>query len=210
MIANSITLSRLFILYLVLYLVSYDSFAWHIYALLLTILLIALDGIDGMVARHFHTESEFGSVFDIVIDRIVENCFWIFFAVRGVIPVVIPIIVISRGLFTDGIRSVALAHGMTAFGEKSMQSTKLGKFLVTSKFSRGLYGTVKVISFLLLIMLDALNLSDIGNLIKPEYHEPIRIISAFAICLTVALCIIRGLPVIIESKRLIFTRRLDE
>jgi len=210
MFANLITLSRLILLYMILYMISCNILAWHMYAVLFTIVLIVLDGVDGIVARHCHTESEFGSVFDIVIDRIVENCFWIFFAVRGVVPAAIPIIVLSRGLFTDGIRSVALAHGMTAFGERSMQSTQLGKLLVTSHFSRGLYGTLKVFSFLFLIIMDAQKLPEARDTMLLQFHGLIRLAGEGTIYLTVALCIIRGLPVIMESRRLILGNENDD
>lgn len=210
MIANCVTLSRLFLLYMILYMISCNIFTWHMYALFLTLVLIILDGVDGIVARHLHEESEFGGVFDIVIDRIVENCFWVFFAARGVIPVVIPIVVVSRGLFTDGIRSVALAQGMTAFGERSMQSSKLGRYLVTSRFSRGFYGFMKILSFLILIILDALKLPISGNITYLDYYSVIRATGICIVYVTVALCIIRALPVIVESRRLMFPAKIDE
>jgi len=86
LLANLITLSRVFLLIVVFFCLSLEGLYSHIGALFLTIFLIALDGVDGMVARYLHQESEFGSIFDIVVDRIVENCFWIFFATRGISP----------------------------------------------------------------------------------------------------------------------------
>lgn len=50
---------------------------------LVTIALIfILDAVDGYVARRSHTTSVFGAVFDIAADRIIENVFWIYFAVN--------------------------------------------------------------------------------------------------------------------------------
>ncbi|WP_306534000.1 CDP-alcohol phosphatidyltransferase family protein [Geobacter sp.] len=210
MIANIITLSRLVLLYVTLYIVSLNSLSLHIWALLLTFVLMVFDALDGMAARHFNVESEFGSVFDIVMDRIVESCYWIFFATRGVIPVAIPIIIISRGFVTDGIRSVALAQGMTAFGERSMQKTRLGRFIVTSRLSRGMINFLKILSFLMLILLDALNLPNAGGLINPDYHTSLRGIGIWTVYVTVAFCVIRGLPVIYESQNLIFPKENNE
>lgn len=210
MIANIITLSRLVLLYVTLYIVSLNSLSLHIWALLLTFVIMVLDALDGMAARHFNVESEFGSVFDIVMDRIVESCYWIFFATRGVIPVVIPIIIISRGFLTDGIRSVALAQGMTAFGERSMQKTTLGKFIVASRFSRGLVNLLKILSFIMLIVLDALNLPSAGVLINSDYYTLLREIGIWTVYVTVAFCVIRGLPVLFESNDLLFPKGNNE
>jgi CDP-diacylglycerol--glycerol-3-phosphate 3-phosphatidyltransferase len=145
-------------------------------------------------------------VLDIVVDRIVENCFWIYFTARGILPVWIPMIVISRGFFTDAVRSVALAKGMTAFGEKTFQS-QLGRVLVSSRTSRALYGLVKVLSFLLLIIIQALPLSGAEAYISSDWH-PIVISWGYSmVYLAVAFCILRGIPVIIESRVFLFHRQ---
>ena len=44
------------------------------------------DGLDGWVARRRGTTSDFGAVFDIASDRIVENALWVVFAQMGLIP----------------------------------------------------------------------------------------------------------------------------
>lgn len=207
MAANLITLSRLGMLFLVFSLLAMGELRWHLLAFVLTILIIVMDGIDGMVARLLKEESEFGGVFDIVVDRIVENCFWIYFAAQGVISVWIPFIVISRGFFTDGIRSVALAQGMTAFGEKTLQKSALGRALVTSKMSRGLYGFVKVLSFLFLIVIEALALPGSNGFIREEWQPAILISGYATVYLTVAFCILRGIPVILESRVFLFSGR---
>lgn len=201
MFANLITLFRVFLLIVVFVCLSRDGLHGHIAAFFLTILLIALDGVDGMVARHFHQESEFGSVFDIVVDRIVESCFWIFFAARGIIPAWFPMIIVSRGFLTDAMRSVALSHGMTAFGSKSLHTSKLGSFLVTSRFSRGFYGVIKVFSFLFLIAIDGTRLQGLPQLIGSDYRQDIIIVGYVVIYCTMILCVVRGIPVLVESRR---------
>lgn len=207
MAANLITLSRLGVLFLIFSVLGKGEPRWHLLALVLTVLLIALDGVDGMVARLLKEVSEFGSVFDIVVDRIVENCFWIYFASRGVISVWVPFIVITRGFFTDGVRSVALAKGMTAFGESSLQKSPLGKALVTSKVSRGLYGFVKVLSFLFLIVMEGLSLPGSRAFVPEEWGQVIIYSGYATIYLTVAFCILRGIPVIVESRVFLFPER---
>lgn len=205
--ANAITLFRVGLLFAIFLILARGELTWHLLALVLTVLLIILDGVDGMVARFFHEESEAGGVFDIVVDRIVENCFWIYFAAQGIISVWIPFVIISRGFYTDGIRSIALAKGMTAFGEKTLQRSALGRAVVTSRVSRGLYGLAKVFSFLFLIIIQAVSLPGARAFVGEEW-QPVIISSGYAtIYLTVAFCIIRGIPVIIESRDFLFPGR---
>ena len=84
-------------------------------------------------------------------DRIVENLYWMSFCALGWISVLVPIIVLTRGIVTDSLRSLALAQGFTAFGEKTMMQGKIAKFIVASNFSRFTYAVCKALAFLLLI-----------------------------------------------------------
>lgn len=201
LLANLITLSRVVLLIVVFFCLTLENLPGHISALFLTVLLIALDGVDGMVARYLHQESEFGSIFDIVVDRIVENCFWIFFATRGIIPAWFPMVFVSRGFLTDAMRGVALARGMTAFGAKSLHSSKVGTFLVSSRFSRALYGVIKVCAFLYLIVIDSVYHQLLPGEIASEYGRTILVTGYATIYCTLALCIVRGIPVLVESRR---------
>ena len=101
---------------------------------LLTVIVIVLDGLDGYVARSNNEQSKFGSLFDILGDRVVENLFWIAFAVLGFVGAWVPMVVVTRGIITDGLRSVAFAKGYTAFGETSMMKNKIFHFLTASRF----------------------------------------------------------------------------
>ena len=70
--------------------------------LIATILLLyALDTLDGYIARKRNETSKFGEAFDAVVDRIIENTFWIYFAVIGAIPVWVPIFVMARCFIKD-------------------------------------------------------------------------------------------------------------
>ena len=200
--ANLITLLRLFLLFAIFVIIDASGLAGHLLALFLTVVLIALDGVDGVIARQLKETSEFGAVFDIVVDRIVENCFWVYFAVAGVIPVWIPLVILSRGFFTDGIRAVALTKGSAAFGEKSLQKSLVGKALVSSRWSRGLYGLSKVLSFLVLILLKGMSLPLAEIPLTPAAQAMIKVAGHNVIYFTVAFCIVRAIPVLIESRPL--------
>ncbi len=207
--ANLITFGRLGLLFLIILILHFGGFKGHILSFFLTILLIALDGIDGVVARLLKETSEFGGVFDIVVDRIIENCVWVYFASKGTISFWIPAIVLTRGFLTDGVRGVALAKGMTAFGEKTLQKSTIGRALVNSHLSRGLYGISKALSFLFLIILQALSFPEAESFISPLWHSKISFLTYTLVYITVAFCILRGIPVLYDGWKFIFSRNLS-
>ena len=111
--ANFISIFRIFVMFIAVYLIfamEGNSVA-YLWALILTILAFALDGVDGYVARKFNEVSKFGALLDIMGDRIVENTYWVLFAVMGWISILFPIIALTRGFITDTIRSAAMEKG---------------------------------------------------------------------------------------------------
>ncbi len=115
--ANFITIFRIFLVFIAVYLLFGHSTSEYIWALILTIIAFAFDGVDGYVARKFNESSKLGAVLDIMSDRIVENTYWIVFAVLGWLPVIFPLVALTRGIVVDSLRSVAMERGLTAFGE---------------------------------------------------------------------------------------------
>jgi len=203
--ANSITIARIGILYLTVVLIYTQESLWLIAAILLSILIIVLDGIDGYVARQRNEVTQFGGMLDITGDRIVENVFWIVFADLDVIPMWIPIIVMSRGFFTDAIRSQALTEGKTAFGETTMMTGPVGQFLVSGRFMRAFYGVIKGVTFPYLIIvlisrethLREFNLQDYLWLSSYTFNGGL-----FLAILTTCVSLLRGIPVLIEGRKL--------
>ena len=173
----------------------------------LTVWVIILDGLDGYVARAYNEQSDFGSLFDILGDRVVENFYWIAFAVLGFVGAWVHMVVVARGIITDGLRSVAFSKGYTAFGEKSMMQNKIFHFLTASRFSRALYGTAKALAFLFVIVAYIPNLEYFDLMTLKQYgiysviQQYLILIADILVYTTVAMCVIRGLPVIFESKR---------
>ncbi|MDD3437688.1 MAG: CDP-alcohol phosphatidyltransferase family protein [Candidatus Gastranaerophilales bacterium] len=193
--ANFITIFRIFLVFIAAYLLFDKSFAGCMWALLLTIIAFSLDGVDGWVARKLNETSKLGAVLDIMSDRIVENTYWIVFAVLGWLPVVFPLFAITRSFVVDSLRSVAMEQGFTAFGETSMQSDKIGYMICCSKFSRVAYAVAKVLAFILIIFAKIPGLD----------HDISVFLFAIAYMLAIValmFCLVRGLPVIFESKRL--------
>lgn len=192
--ANIITLSRIFLVFIVIGLLfCYKSPGGYILALVLTAILMWFDGLDGFIARKFNISSKLGALLDIMGDRIVENVFWISFCALGWINVAIPLIVLTRGIVTDSLRTLAFEKGYTAFGEKTMMQGKIAKFIVASNFCRFTYAVCKAIAFFFLIA---------GNFPSDYIFKPI-ILQIGIICAIIStiFCVVRGIPVVIESKR---------
>ena len=154
----------------------------------MTWVIIALDGLDGIIARYLKSSSDFGAFFDIACDRIVELIFISLFVVLKWIPFWILIVFLVRGILVDGIRGFASKEGKTAFGKKSMMKNKIGYFLTSSRFMRGFYGAVKAFAFACMFLVQS-------NF--PQYLN----FEMFVIYLMTFICIIRGIPVLIEGRR---------
>ena len=135
------------------------------------ILVIALDGLDGVVARALKQETEFGAKFDIFCDRVVENIYLIFYVFfLKTLALWVFVFFITRGFAVDLLR---------------LKSSKpLGNsFLRSSRFMRAFYGVLKVVIFIFLAWQPALfNLASPLNL--TEYF----------VLLTVVISSLRSLP----------------
>lgn len=193
--ANIVSISRIFVAYAAIGLLFVHSTSAYIWAFVLTVIAFSMDGVDGYIARKYNQSSQLGSVLDIMGDRIVEASYWIVFAVLGWINIIFPLICVARAFTTDSIRSVALAKGMTAFGDKSMQTTKWGKFICASKFMRISYAVAKVAAFILLIVANIPNLS-----VGLQYNlMQVAIVLAW---IAIIFCVVRAVPVVAESGKL--------
>ena len=205
--ANLLTILRMILAVIAIEFIFSGRPDFAIASIFLTLFVIVLDGLDGIVARAMNEQSKFGSVFDILGDRVVENLYWIAFAVIGWVGAWVPMVVVARGILTDGFRSIALSKGYTAFGSSTMMKNKFCHFLTASRFSRAVYGLAKTLVFLMLIIAYIPNFEyydgiSVNTFVMYSNIQPYLIITAkVLVYVTVAMCIIRGIPVLVESKR---------
>lgn len=210
MAANIITLGRIILAFITLIMFQM-GFYWRAAALLLTILVIYLDSLDGIVARKLGVASEFGALFDITGDRIVEHLYWIFYTATGLVSMWVPIIFISRSFLVDTLRGVAYAkEGKTPFGEKSMMRSPITRFLTASRFSRAVYGAGKLIAFVLLGAILALQVAPetVLNLLPADFLPDLTIGTTVLVWVVVALNLIRGIPVLWDGRVYLFEKTL--
>lgn len=195
-VANIITLSRLPILFLYLGFLLSASLVLRLSGFFLLILLFLMDWFDGYVARRRQEVSDLGAVLDVALDRAVENILWVVFLSLKLVPLWVPILFLIRSFLVDGLRGVALRQGQTVFG---MMHSKLGRFLVASRFMRALYGFAKAWIFCQLTLTYAVALW------SPEKVPLLLWLNRIVIFFVAALCVLRGLPVLWDS-RIYFSR----
>jgi CDP-diacylglycerol--glycerol-3-phosphate 3-phosphatidyltransferase len=176
----------------------------------LTIVIVSLDALDGIVARRRGVASDVGAVLDVTADRIVEHIFWIYFAVALQVSVWVPIVIMTRSFAVDAMRSMALARGKTALGDKTMMRSSIARFLVASRFMRNLYGFAKVAAFLLLgslIVVEQAQASAIF-MVSTGAYQVLDSSAAVFVVAAVALCVVRGLPVLSDGRTYLFDEAL--
>jgi CDP-diacylglycerol--glycerol-3-phosphate 3-phosphatidyltransferase len=192
--ANLVTLSRLLLLLLVVWLFYQPLTLWSFASFFLIAFIFVSDGLDGYIARRRNETSLFGALFDIAGDRITELTLWIVATDTDLVPIWVPLVFIIRGVIVDTIRSSnAVAEGVAPF---ALMRSALGKFIVAGKFVRALYAVAKAAAFAglsLLAPFPAL-LPDLWG----QVGELVTALTYFFVYLSVVLCIARGLPVMAE------------
>ena len=174
MTANAITLIRMLFTFAVVALLGVHRNV-NIACLATLVGIFALDALDGYVARKFGNVSAIGARLDIVADRIIENTFWIYFACEKLIPLWMPLIIMTRGFLTDGLKR-----------ESHSPRSPWAVALTQSRVSRAIYGAAKMFTFLYLAAVKA--------------AFPLKVETGlFLATLTVAMCLMRGIPGLIEN-----------
>jgi CDP-diacylglycerol--glycerol-3-phosphate 3-phosphatidyltransferase len=205
--ANLLTLARVLLLFGIVAVwarkTHFDLWWLDLAMVLLLAWVIFMDALDGWVARKRHEESEVGALLDIAGDRIVELVLWVFFAVRldatgsPFVPYWVPVVIITRTVVTDLIRSVAFQKGKTPFGKKTMMESRWARELVASRWSRVAYGAMKAVAFCALGLL--LGLERMG--VRGGGMTIYRLFVDILVYATAAFCVVRAIPVIWDGRR---------
>jgi CDP-diacylglycerol--glycerol-3-phosphate 3-phosphatidyltransferase len=214
--ANALTAVRVVLIFIVIAVWSRDRVVENVWLDLAMVPLLAwaifMDALDGWAARKFREESKVGALFDIAGDRIVELALWTFFAIRRdasgehFVAYWVPIVILTRTILTDMIRSAAFGEGKTAFGADGMQSSRWALQLTASRWSRGLYGGLKAVCFCALGLLLAWPYLRAGS----ELGGIARQLVDLLVYATVVFAIVRAVPVLWEGRRYVVPVRSAE
>jgi CDP-diacylglycerol--glycerol-3-phosphate 3-phosphatidyltransferase len=181
-----------------------DVLAVDLAAVLLTVAAIALDGVDGYIARTRGLATPLGAQLDILGDRVVENLFFTFFAVAGLVSLWLPILFFVRGALTDFLRGLGGRAGPSGFGNSSLLETRWGRALVTSRGSRAAYAILKCVCFCylgLLLPVARWQADWLDTGIRHSLWLTGQILGAAA----AVFCVVRALPVVWEGRRYLGT-----
>ncbi len=202
--ANRVTLARIGLLFFLVALV-YDHNLWsRFWAAIIAVVVIIGDWLDGFLARKLHESSKLGSILDIAGDRIIETILWIVLADLDLVPLWIPIVVISRSILTDSIRNYLMRYGYTAFGESTMMRSKLGKFLTGSPVMRTGYAVLKAMTFSWLLLISAMDrLWNEIPFLTEKFLSAAYLAGYIAAMVTAVVSLARGIPAIIEGTQMI-------
>ena len=192
-IPNLVIATRVALAFVAAALLFADSARAAAVAVGLIVVVIALDALDGIVARRLGAASSLGGILDITADRIVEHVFWITFAVAHVVGLWAPLVVMTRSFLVDAVRGLALVQGRTAFGAESMARSPLTRFLTASRAMRNAYGLAKVAAFVLLALLVVTSRAGLDA-------DVLETAAAASAIVAVALCLVRGLPVLLDAR----------
>jgi CDP-diacylglycerol--glycerol-3-phosphate 3-phosphatidyltransferase len=199
---NKVTALRVLIGFLAVTLFGHRTWA-NLVAVVLTVASIALDALDGHIARKKQMATPLGAQIDILGDRIIENMFFTYFAVVGMVSLWLPAFFFARGAATDFLRGLGLKAGYSGWGAEAMLQTWWGRVFVASRWSRGLYAALKCACFCYLGIELALSRGPVALLggIAGQSHLTIRTVAQILTWATAAFCLLRGLPVLIEGWR---------
>lgn len=200
--ANVITCFRLTLVFIVIAIALYAEPTWQLMNAPFFAVIILLDGFDGIIARARKETSLFGAVFDIAADRIIEMSLWILLVKLNQISIWVGLVFVTRGILVDSLRYPHQACGEMPF---SIMQTTLGRFLVSSRTMRFSYGLIKLLTFTwLLFFIPASSLWPHATVIEWAQHYSIN---SALIYITLCLCLLRGIPVILEA---IFIQTFDK
>jgi CDP-diacylglycerol--glycerol-3-phosphate 3-phosphatidyltransferase len=179
---------------------------WALVAAVLTLIVFIGDAVDGVVARARGEANELGAVVDIAGDRIVENVYWVVFAHLGLLSVWFPLIMLVRSFSVDALRTLALTEGKTPFGEKTMMTSRFGRWLAASRLHRALYGGAKVVTFIwLLVQLALMEQAARDPAWEQTYGNALEVIRTLGLALavfTLLYSILRAAVVVWDSRHM--------
>lgn len=106
---TKITMSRIFMVPIIVALMWPDTLLWNIAAAAAFLLASVTDYYDGYYARKYNAVSSFGKFMDPIADKILVTSILAMLLAEGKIDALMVIVILARDNFIGGIRSVAAA-----------------------------------------------------------------------------------------------------
>lgn len=165
-IANKLTIFRLILVPIFVFLFLMDGPGARLAASIIFIIAAFTDFLDGHLARKYHLVTTFGKFLDPLADKILTISAFILFVENGTIPAWGVIIIVARELAITGFRILAASERVTIaaspFGK--MKTITQLTALIALLFSPPIPGRVGLIIFYIAIVLTVL--SGVDYLVK--------------------------------------------
>ena len=156
---NALTIFRVILTPLFIYLLFNSSMYSNLYALIIFILASVTDAFDGYYARKYNIETEFGNFLDPLADKILVSSAFISFYFLDLIELWMVVVILSRDFFITCLRIVMKKNG------QSLKTSRIAK----SKTAVQLILIIFILIFLALEKMEASMFSLFGNIIL-EYN----------------------------------------
>ena len=156
---NALTIFRVILTPLFIYLLFSSSTYSNFYALIIFILASVTDAFDGYYARKYNIETEIGNFLDPLADKILVSSAFISFYFLDLIELWMVVVILSRDFFITCLRIVMKKNG------QSLKTSRIAK----SKTAVQLILIIFILIFLALEKMEASMFSLFGNIIL-EYN----------------------------------------
>lgn len=136
---NSVTLTRIFLVPVLVVVLLTGVEDWQLWGLILVLLAAFTDWLDGYLARRRKQVTTLGKLLDPIADKLLISAAFISLVEMGLVPAWTVVIIIGREFAVSGLRSIAAAEGYaisaSTLGKSKMaaQVTAISLLIVGSK-----------------------------------------------------------------------------
>ena len=106
----------------------------YLVSAILFIIASITDWVDGYIARKYKLITEFGKIIDAIADKILVSSILIILAAQGIIPAIIPVIIILRDIIVDTLKLI-IGSNSSAVGASIMGKIKTAFLMIGVTFA---------------------------------------------------------------------------
>jgi CDP-diacylglycerol--glycerol-3-phosphate 3-phosphatidyltransferase len=187
--ANKITLSRILLTFVFMFLLFCSGTLAKYLALLTFIIASLTDYLDGWIARKRKIENNFGRLMDPIADKILVLAAFLAFVEMKIIPAWMVIVIIFRELVITGLRIIAVSRG------KIISASLAGKHKTISQM-------VAIISILVFLIIKESATQSWSSVWEIWFRRSVF----YMMLATVVLTLVSGVAYLLKSKTILFSR----
>jgi len=175
-IASLISISRIILIFPIIYLSYLENYYANFFAFFLFILAGLTDFFDGFIARKTNTETKLGALLDLLADKLLVCTLLIWLAtIYDILSITLPvIIIISRELIISSLRQFSfeqnqnsLRVSMMGKSKTTLQIISIAALIITLNFQ----GFLLLLSILILWIATLLSILSLFDYLRSAYKE---------------------------------------